>query len=332
MHAIPSGVRVCLNKIAQNAFCRKLRGKTVLLLSLRMLLICVLLVCSSLLVYGFRQSCQEKWESGWKAWETGDAGLALKEWSAGRFFAPFDPGAPRIYYWKIRALERLGRKKEAETAASLLASRFPLDFYCIALARDGRYPYLSQSAAAACLGSNYRRRWEKEIAAASAKTGVSKNMLMAMVRQESSFNECAVSKSGAVGLMQLMPVTARETASRLKATGLSLQDPAHNIVLGASHFARLSAKFNGCLPMALAAYNAGVTAVSRWKYSADGLMEWIENIPYRETRVYVRAVIKNYAVYTATDSGRNQGKIPSFPFFPFEGRFSVSAKKSSAEK
>ena len=332
MHAIPSGVRICLNKIAQNVVTRKLRGKASLPFCGCVFLICAVLVCSAAFLYGFRHSCAEKWEKGWKAWEAGDAALALKEWSAGRFFAPFDPGAPRIYYWKIRALESLGRKKEAEAAAALLASRFPLDFYTIALAGDGRYPFLSQAAASACRGANYRRRWEKEISAAAAKTGVSKNMLMAIVRQESSFNECAVSKSGAVGLMQLMPFTAREAESRIRASGLSLQDPAHNIVLGASHFARLNKKFKGCLPMALAAYNAGGSAVSRWKRGSGGLMEWIENIPYRETRVYVRAVIRNYAIYTATDTDGKQRETSSFSIFPSWGRLSVSAKKSSSEK
>ena len=136
MHAIPSGVRICLNKIAQNVVTRKLRGKASLHFCGCVLLICAVLVCSAAFLYGFRHSCAEKWEKGWKAWEAGDAALALKEWSAGRFFAPFDPGAPRIYYWKMRALESLGRKKEAEAAAALLASRFPLDFYTIALAGD----------------------------------------------------------------------------------------------------------------------------------------------------------------------------------------------------
>ena len=332
MHAIPSGVRICLNKIAQNIVPRKHRGKILFHGPVCVLLICAILVCSAAFLYGFRHNCAEKWEKGWRAWEAGDSALALKEWSAGRFFAPLDPGAPRIYYWKIRALENMGRKKEAETAASLMASRFPLDFYTIALAGDGRYPFLSQAAASACRSANYRRRWEKEISAASAKTGVSKNMLMAIVRQESSFNECAVSKSGAVGLMQLMPFTAREAESRIRASGLSLQDPAHNIVLGASHFARLNRKFKGCLPMALAAYNAGGAAVSRWKRGSGGLMEWIENIPYRETRVYVRAVIRNYSIYTATDADRKQEDLSSFPIFPSWGRLSVSAKKSSAEK
>lgn len=331
MHVIPSGVRLCLNKIAQNVFPGKHGKEALRHISKRLLFVCVIIVCSAVFLYGFRQSCSDKWENGWKAWKSGDPGQALKEWSAAKLFAPFDPRAPRIYYWKIRALERMGREKEASVAAALLTSRFPLNFYSIALVCDGRYPSLSRTTAAACTTSNYLRRWEKEISAASAKTGVSKNMLLAIVRQESSFNERAVSKSGAVGLMQLMPVTAKEAASRLRRTDLTPQDPAHNILMGASHFARLNKKFNGCLPMALAAYNAGGAAVSRWKQEAGELMEWIENIPYRETRVYVRAVLRNYAVYTAIEAGINHEKPVSFPFFPSEGRFSVSMKKA-AEK
>ena len=311
MHAIPSGVKVCPNKIAQNAESRKRDKKTRGSSSSCAPLLCAMLLCLAAAFCAGRQCGGEKWARGWRAWRAGDAATAAKEWSSRPLSAPFNTGAPRIYYWKIRALEKLGREKEAATTASMMALRFPLDFYSIALAHEGHYPFLTRAVFEACGNSSYPRRWEKEISAASAKTGVSKNILFAMVRQESNFTERAVSRSGAVGLMQLMPPTAREAASRLKNDGLSPSNPAHNIMLGASHFAHLNERFARRLPMALAAYNAGAGSVSSWALYAGSWVEWIEEIPYRETRVYVRSVLKNYEIYIATDE-ENGGEERSF--------------------
>ena len=125
----------------------------------------------------------------------------------------------------------------------------------------------------------YPNPWKKEVSAAAARTGVSESMILSVMRQESKFRKNAVSRSGAQGLMQIMPTTAKDESRSLKmeTTGSDIKDPGNNILLGASYFARLSRIFSGELPRAIAAYNAGMMPVTRWNtLYADDWVEWIE--------------------------------------------------------
>ena len=127
---------------------------------------------------------------------------------------------------------------------------------------------------------------------------VRENVLFGIMKRESKFDAEAVSDRGAVGLMQLMPPTAREAARRLGEETFSPLVPEQNIMLGAAHFAYLRAKFGRRLPLAVAAYNAGAAAVSRWGADeASDWVEWIEDIPYPQTREYVRSVLENIEIY-----------------------------------
>jgi len=129
-------------------------------------------------------------------------------------------------------------------------------------------------------------------------------LVHAIIRQESRFKADAMSPVGAQGLMQLMPKTALQTAQKKKLRLGSLYDPAVNIPLGCAYLRELLDKYNGSLILAIAAYNAGTTAVDTWiqKYGdprtkgAD-LVDWIEKIDYAETRNYVQRVLENYAYY-----------------------------------
>lgn len=112
----------------------------------------------------------------------------------------------------------------------------------------------------------------------SAKYNVDEKLVNAVIRQESGFNVKAKSKAGAMGLMQLMPATAR---------GLGVKDPynpVQNIEGGVKYLSNLLKKYNGNIVLALAAYNAGSGAVD--KYSGVP--------PYRETQNYVKSILKNY--------------------------------------
>jgi soluble lytic murein transglycosylase len=139
--------------------------------------------------------------------------------------------------------------------------------------------------------------------------GVEPALVLGIIRQESSFDTTTVSPVGASGLMQLMPATAAQTA---RAIGLRLPlpsltaDTAVNIQLGAAYLRAVLDQFDNCAPLAIAAYNAGPGRVNEWLGSygdprGDGveMLDWLEEIPFSETRNYVQRVIENEVIYRA---------------------------------
>lgn len=133
-------------------------------------------------------------------------------------------------------------------------------------------------------------------------TNLPRPMLFAVSRQESAFDHRAVSRAGARGLMQLMPATARIVARRIRASQPSeadLFDPEINIRLGSNHLAFLMDRYDGHRALVFAAYNAGEHRADRWKRNASGMPTeaWIERIPFRETRNYVKSVLAFQHVY-----------------------------------
>ena len=129
------------------------------------------------------------------------------------------------------------------------------------------------------------------------------HMLLALSRQESAFHTAALSNAGARGLMQLMPATARLVSNRLGMAPPTRKDLAQasvNVRLGAHHFAALMGRYRGNRALAAAAYNAGEGRVKRWLKDANGMpvQVWIERIPFRETRDYVKGVIAFDCVYS----------------------------------
>ncbi len=126
-------------------------------------------------------------------------------------------------------------------------------------------------------------------------------LVAALIREESRFDPMAVSWAGAVGLMQLMPSTAYRLKDRVKVDltdGSELHDVKKNILLGTHYLSMLIKEFKK-VPFALAAYNAGENALKDWLYrfSNKDIDEFIEEIPYRETRRYVKKVLKSYWQY-----------------------------------
>ncbi len=123
----------------------------------------------------------------------------------------------------------------------------------------------------------------------------------AVIRQESVFDADIASHAGAVGLMQLMPATAREVAREQglpPPRRMDLIDPALNIALGTAYLAKMRQRFGGNQALATAAYNAGPGAVSRWVPSEQMAADlWMADIPYRETRDYVRRVMTYRVIY-----------------------------------
>ena len=145
-----------------------------------------------------------------------------------------------------------------------------------------------------------------------------------IMRQESSFERSAVSSANARGMMQLIPGTAAIEARRLgvpfNAARLT-EDPDYNILLGSAHLSRLMDNFGGNLVLVAVAYNAGPGRVPQW-IAANGdprmpgtdVVEWIENIPFSETRNYVQRVVENAMVYDLMnpEGSRSQGRVSYF--------------------
>ncbi len=145
-------------------------------------------------------------------------------------------------------------------------------------------------------------------------SGSGKALAYAIARQESEFNTGAVSKVGALGLLQLMPATAKEVAGR---NGLAYDrtrltaDPAYNATLGAHFLGEQIDRFDGSYILTFAGYNAGPRRSREWiaKYgdprgkSVEFAVDWIERIPFTETRNYVQRIMENYQVYKARLGG-----------------------------
>lgn len=124
--------------------------------------------------------------------------------------------------------------------------------------------------------------------------------LLSVARRESGLYPRARSKVGARGLMQLMPATARSVANDRKEVyggASSLYDPATNIALGATYYVDLLSRFEGNRVKALAAYNAGPSRVVRWTEKDMAVDQWVDSIPFGETREYVQAVLAYLVIY-----------------------------------
>jgi soluble lytic murein transglycosylase len=136
-----------------------------------------------------------------------------------------------------------------------------------------------------------------------------KALQLAIMRQESNFDSSAQSPAGALGLMQLMPPTARAVAKLTKQTynkAKLTSDPAYNVRLGAVYLNSLVNSFDGSYIMAAAGYNAGPSRAKQWartfgdpRLAETDAVDWIESIPFSETRNYVQRVMENVMVYRA---------------------------------
>ena len=140
--------------------------------------------------------------------------------------------------------------------------------------------------------------YPRDVLRAAAAESVSAALLWAIMRQESAYDRQARSKAGALGLLQLMPKTASQLAGRSVPED-SLTDAGLNVRLGARYVRALLREF-GDARAVLASYNAGEDAVRRWKRDGAPIDdEWVERIPYRETRDYVKQVYAAWRRYEA---------------------------------
>ncbi len=208
-------------------------------------------------------------------------------------------GEPRRARAFVMRLDDLAADGTGRTLAARLAVGFGMPDLAVAIARRaGRDGVMLTEAG-----------WP--VAVEPPPGPVEPALALGLIRQESNFNTEALSPVGARGLMQLMPGTAQAVAHRLGDGTVNLgalnTDPAYNMRLGTAYLAGLLDQFGGAVPYAVAGYNAGPGRVTDW-INANGdpaqaggidIVDWIELIPFSETRNYVQRVLENVVVYRA---------------------------------
>ncbi len=148
------------------------------------------------------------------------------------------------------------------------------------------------------------RAYRSALEPAAARHRVEPELVYAVMREESGYRPEILSAVGAHGLTQIMPETGKRLAKELGRTAFDpreLLQPATNLEFGAYYLSRLMERAGGRLSAAIASYNAGPGAVGRW-LKRDGEMPddiWVESIPYRQTRTYVKRVMRSMRVYRA---------------------------------
>ncbi|MDR3607558.1 MAG: transglycosylase SLT domain-containing protein [Oligoflexia bacterium] len=236
----------------------------------------------------------------------------------------FDPLLSPLELLRLRRAQTLISQKIYEPAALELSEIRPRDslstrflIYLAALQSEAGAHYaafktLSEIAARGSTANNTSYAVKmifpdadfKQIKKIAEEFRIDPVLVLSLVKQESAFDRHAMSSTGALGLMQLMPTTASDTVADLVRADLTL--PEVNLRAGTKYLAQLLKHYNGNIVYALAAYNAGPGAVNRWIKGFPperGMTEFIENIAFRETREYVGAIIRNYYWYTRLLSG-----------------------------
>ena len=147
----------------------------------------------------------------------------------------------------------------------------------------------------------YVKKYSYEVEKYSKEYDVDENLIYAVIKAESNFDENAVSRKNAKGLMQLMYDTAKDVAKtiNIEIDEEKILEPDININIGTKYLSMLIAKYQ-TIEVALAAYNAGSGNVDSWiengTIKSDG--SDIENIPYKETNNYVRKILRDYKIYS----------------------------------
>ena len=167
----------------------------------------------------------------------------------------------------------------------------------------------------------FPKQLEKTIAENSKNKMASPLLVRSLIKQESAFFPQAVSSSGAIGLMQLLPATAQEVATNLNDKKTKVPEdvfkPDVNVRLGTTYIQQMLQKFDGHVPLALAAYNAGPTRLQKWMKNNERWKNlsqnqsskpedeiWFEEMPWTETRGYVKSILRNAMIYQLIDKGR----------------------------
>lgn len=146
----------------------------------------------------------------------------------------------------------------------------------------------------------YKIEYNEYIEINANNYGIEKALIYAIIKNESGFNQNAISVSNAKGLMQIMDTTAQEVANKnnIELDNANIFEPGINIKIGVIYISELIDKYKK-IELALAAYNAGIGNVDKW--ISQGIINKeasnIENVPYKETNMYIRKVMRDYKIY-----------------------------------
>ena len=227
--------------------------------------------------------------------------------------------------WRSEALQEAsefplpedGRLKALLAQSFSDAQAYPLAIRLMNQASDQSIDYRTKDLMSLGLPKDFQTVVEAE----AKKFNLQPILVWSLIRQESAFNTKAVSTSNAMGLMQLIPPTAREVAQTLKLGPLDLPDDAfqvdRNIPMGTSYLAQMIRQFQGSVPLGLAAYNAGPGRMGQFVKMRAELKDsiakppqtamdemWMDELPWYETSFYVKAILRNTMMYRLLDQRR----------------------------
>jgi soluble lytic murein transglycosylase len=217
-----------------------------------------------------------------------------------------DAGFPELARAELAswlAAERLGRSQRLQAAA--LLHEIGEHYRAVQTVSDGFAGVLEQG-----IDPEWREAWElawprpfePQVHSAVAEFGFDPTLVWAVMREESTYRPAVESPAGAIGLMQIIPPTGQRIAEQLGFAGFgpeNLRLPELNIRFGTYYLKDLVERFEGSQPLAIAAYNAGPEAVTRW-VDDGGLRSddvFVESVPYGETRRYLRRVLRSQRIY-----------------------------------
>lgn len=221
-------------------------------------------------------------------------------------------GFPDEARWELYEIERRTRgRDELRTLVTVYeeAGQYHRSSSIAQLRFGGARIAQGMEGARALWESAYPRAFQADVKLGAKEQAVPEEFIWGIMKAESRFKRDAVSPVGALGLMQIMPGTGRKIASLRKDTDFapsSLLTPQVAIRYGSTYLKHLSKSFDGQIPLIAAAYNAGPHRVHGWLLSFGSLDmdEFIEHIPFLETREYVRRVVANASVYSSLYGGR----------------------------
>ena len=211
------------------------------------------------------------------------------------------------FFWAGKSARHLGLEREAEVLFQTVADQFPRSYYsarAVSMGYRGSPGRSGDHQHPAPDGAGFS--WE-QVRTAAGEAGLDPYLVLAVIRQESHFEEQAESHAGALGVMQIMPRTGRSLASKVGMGDFEkglLADPEVSIRMGSCYLGEQMRSFASGrtrevgFELGLAAYNAGPSAAKQWvgRLPLDDADAFVERIPYKETRIYVKKVLKNYTV------------------------------------